>query len=54
MGEVRKAHDLRLSRDVAVKFLRPDLAAQPDVRERFAAEARNASTRANTRGRRTW
>jgi serine/threonine-protein kinase len=43
MGEVRKAHDLRLSRDVAVKFLRPDLAAQPDVRQRFAAEARNAS-----------
>ncbi|MBA2609038.1 MAG: protein kinase, partial [Actinobacteria bacterium] len=43
MGEVRKAHDRRLSRDVAVKFLRPDLAAHPQVRERFANEARNAA-----------
>jgi serine/threonine protein kinase len=43
MGEVRHARDRRLSRDVAIKFLRDDLASQPDVRERFANEARNAA-----------
>lgn len=43
MGEVRRAHDRRLKRDVAIKFLRPDLAAQPDVRARFETEARNAA-----------
>ena len=31
MGEVRRAFDRRLQRDVAIKFLRPDLAAQPAV-----------------------
>ena len=43
MGQVHKAHDLRLHRDVAVKFLRADLAAQPDARKRFDDEARNAA-----------
>jgi serine/threonine-protein kinase len=43
MGEVRRARDLRLDRDVAIKFLRPDLAAQPDARDRFEDEARNAA-----------
>jgi protein kinase-like protein len=43
MGEVRKAHDRRLKRDVAIKFLRRDLAAQPEARQRFEAEARNAA-----------
>jgi len=43
MGEVRAARDLRLERDVAVKLLHPDLAAQPTVRERFEAEARAAA-----------
>lgn len=43
MGEVRRARDTRLSRDVAIKFLRPDLAAQEQVRTRFEDEARNAS-----------
>lgn len=42
MGDVRRARDQRLERDVAIKFLRPDLAARPDVRARFEAEARNA------------
>jgi serine/threonine-protein kinase len=43
MGQVHKAHDLRLRRDVAIKFLRADLAAQPDARKRFDDEARNAA-----------
>ena len=42
MGEVRQAHDTRLGRDVAIKFLRPDLAAQAEVRARFENEACNA------------
>lgn len=42
MGEVRRAHDTRLSRDVAIKFLHPALAAQDGVRARFENEARNA------------
>lgn len=42
MGEVRRALDTRLGRDVAIKFLRPDLAAQAEVRARFEDEARNA------------
>jgi serine/threonine-protein kinase len=42
MGEVRQARDRRLARDVAIKFLRSDLAAQPDAHARFAEEARNA------------
>jgi hypothetical protein len=43
MGEVRHGRDLRLDRDVAVKFLRADLAAQPEARQRFEDEARNAA-----------
>jgi serine/threonine-protein kinase len=43
MGEVRRAHDRRLKRDVAIKFLRRDLAAQPEARKRFDDEARNAA-----------
>jgi serine/threonine protein kinase len=43
MCEVRAARDLRLQRDVAVKTLRPDLAAHPEVRRRFEGEGRAAA-----------
>src|SRR5262245_60039063 len=39
MGAVYKGVDLMLEREVAVKALRPELARQPDVVERFRAEA---------------
>ena len=43
MAEVREAHDRVLDRRVAVKLLRPDLARDPSVRERFLREARHAA-----------
>jgi eukaryotic-like serine/threonine-protein kinase len=43
MGVVYLARDLRLHRQVAIKFLPPDLAADPAVRERFLREARIAA-----------
>jgi Tol biopolymer transport system component len=43
MGEVYRAHDSRLGRDVAVKVLAPHLAATPEVRARFEREARTIS-----------
>jgi serine/threonine-protein kinase len=43
MAEVRRAQDLRLDRPVALKFLDPSLAAQPDLRRRFEDEARAAA-----------
>ncbi|GAA2151916.1 hypothetical protein GCM10009760_47880 [Kitasatospora kazusensis] len=43
MAEVHRARDLRLDRVVAVKVLRPELAADPAYRERFGREARSAA-----------
>lgn len=43
MGEVYRAHDTRLGRDVALKVLSPHLAATPEVRARFEREARTVS-----------
>jgi eukaryotic-like serine/threonine-protein kinase len=39
MAEVRRARDLRLGRDVAIKQLRVDLASDPTFQERFRREA---------------
>src|SRR5215472_770473 len=39
MGAVYKGVDLMLEREVAIKALRPELARQPDIVERFRAEA---------------
>lgn len=39
MGAVFKGIDLMLEREVAIKMLRPELASQPEVVERFRSEA---------------
>ena len=43
MGEVYLAHDTKLGREVALKVLSAQLAADPDRRERFEREARAAA-----------
>jgi hypothetical protein len=43
MGEVYRAKDTRLDRIVAVKVLHPDLANNPEKRQRFELEARSIS-----------
>jgi serine/threonine protein kinase len=43
MGEVYRARDTRLGRDVAVKVLRPEFACEPERLGRFEREARAAS-----------
>jgi serine/threonine protein kinase/tetratricopeptide (TPR) repeat protein len=43
MGEVYRAHDSRLGRDVAVKVLPRELSEEPAFKERFEREARTIS-----------
>jgi serine/threonine protein kinase len=40
MGDVYRARDSRLGRDVAVKVMAPHIAADPEMRRRFETEAR--------------
>ena len=44
MGEVYKAKDLKLGREVAIKVLREDLVSGPERLRRFEQEARSASS----------
>jgi Tol biopolymer transport system component/tRNA A-37 threonylcarbamoyl transferase component Bud32 len=44
MGEVYRARDTRLGRDVAVKVLPAHVAATPELRERFEREARTVAS----------
>ena len=44
MGEVYRARDTRLGRDVAIKILPEHLSSSPDLRERFEREARSISS----------
>src|SRR5262249_19027830 len=41
MGRVYRARDTRLLRDVAIKVLTPERAAEPEMRARFEREARS-------------
>src|SRR6266853_5829616 len=43
VGEVYRATDTRLNRDVAVKILSSGLTAEPDAKQRFEREAHTAS-----------
>src|SRR5262245_14588599 len=43
MGEVYRARDTRLGRDVAVKVLPEHLSSNPEIRARFEREAKTVS-----------
>src|SRR5713226_5944908 len=43
MGEVYRAHDTRLGRDVAIKVLPSHLSSNPDLKARFEREAKAIS-----------
>jgi serine/threonine protein kinase len=43
MGEVYRARDTRLERDVAIKILPEHLSGSPEVRKRFDREAKTIS-----------
>src|SRR4029078_5582686 len=49
MGEVYRARDPRLARDVAIKVLRSGVGDDPDGRQRFADNARIAARWAHPR-----
>ena len=53
MGEVYRARDQRLGRDVAIKILPADQRADPDRIRRFEMEARAVGTPSTT-GRPVW
>src|SRR5215210_9501867 len=40
MGDVYRARDLRLARDVAIKVMAEHIASDPEMRRRFETEAR--------------
>jgi tetratricopeptide (TPR) repeat protein len=44
MGEVYRARDTKLGREVALKVLPPDAAARPELRERFNQEAQTIAS----------
>src|SRR3984957_885916 len=44
MGEVYRARDTRLGRDVAIKVLSEHLSSNPELKERFEREARSISS----------
>ena len=44
MGEVYRARDTRLGRDVALKFFPPTFPSNPELKERFQREARAISS----------
>src|SRR5437588_1438485 len=44
MGEVYRARDARLERDVAIKILPQHLSSDPDLKARFEREARSISS----------
>ena len=44
MGEVYRARDTRLERDVAIKVLPEHLSQKPEAKERFEREARAISS----------